>query len=135
KITMPSPPVVHFFGGNLSIAKSVYPDLDEFWADLAQAYREEIAELAALGCTYIQLDECIFALMCDPKFQSQLRARGDDPDALLRTYTQVISAALEGRPENVTFAMHLCRGNIRGHWLAEGGYDYLSEVLFNEINV
>jgi 5-methyltetrahydropteroyltriglutamate--homocysteine methyltransferase len=135
KITMPSPPVVHFFGGNLSIDKTVYSELEEFWADLARAYREEIQDLAALGCKYIQLDECIFALMCDPKFQSQLRARGDDPDALLRTYTKVINSVLKDRPNDVTFAMHLCRGNNRGHWLAEGGYDFISEVLFNEIDV
>lgn len=135
KVTMPSPPIVHFFGGRLAVDESVYPDLDEFWSDLARAYREEIADLAEAGCTYVQLDECILALMCDPKFRSQLKARGDDPDNLLKTYVKVIDDALSDRPEGVFVSMHLCRGNNRGHWLGEGGYDYVSDVLFNEIDV
>ena len=132
---MPSPPIVHFFGGRLAVDESVYPDLDEFWSDLARAYREEIADLAEAGCTYVQLDECILALMCDPKFRTQLKARGDDPDTLLRTYVRVIDDALSDRPDGVFVSMHLCRGNNRGHWLGEGGYDYISDVLFNEIDV
>lgn len=135
KLTMPSPPVVHFFGGRLAIDSKVYPDLGEFWSDLAHAYREEIAALADLGCTYIQIDECILALMCDPKFQAQLEARGDNPRKLLDTYADVINQAVSGRPEGVVIAMHLCRGNNRGHWLGEGGYDFVSDVLFNRIDV
>ena len=135
KVTMPSPPIVHFFGGRLAVDESVYPDLDEFWSDLAQAYREEIADLAEAGCTYVQFDECILALMCDPRFRAQLRARGDDPDTLLETYVRVINDALSDRPDGVFVSMHLCRGNNRGHWLGEGGYDYVSDLLFNEIEV
>jgi 5-methyltetrahydropteroyltriglutamate--homocysteine methyltransferase len=135
KITMPSPPVVHFFGGRLAIDSTVYPDLDEFWADLAAAYAGEIEDLARLGCRYVQLDECIFALMCDPKFQAQLSARGDDPKTLLKTYADVINAAIRSRPESVIVGMHLCRGNNRGHWLGEGGYDFVSDILFNELDV
>lgn len=135
KVTMPSPPIVHFFGGRLAVDEAVYPDLDEFWSDLARAYREEIADLAEAGCTYVQLDECILALMCDPKFRSQLEARGDDPDSLLKTYVRVIGDALSDRPDGVFVSMHLCRGNNRGHWLGEGGYDYVSDLLFSEIDV
>jgi 5-methyltetrahydropteroyltriglutamate--homocysteine methyltransferase len=135
KVTMPSPPVVHFFGGRLAIDRGVYPDLDEFWADLARAYREEIADLAAAGCTYVQLDECILALMCDPKFRAQLAARGDEPTRLAETYAKGINAAVAERPPGMTIAMHLCRGNNRGHWLAEGGYDAVSDILFNTIDV
>jgi len=135
KVTMPSPPVVHFFGGRLAIDPKVYPDLDEMWADLAQAYREEIAELGRLGCRYLQIDECIFALMCDPKFQAQLRARGDDPKQLLETYARVINDSVRERPKDMTIAMHLCRGNNRGHWLGEGAYDFIADVLFNRTDV
>ncbi len=135
KITMPSPPIVHFFGGRLAVDESVYPDLDEFWSDLARAYREEIADLADAGCGYVQLDECILALMCDPKFRGQLEARGDDPESLLKTYAMVINEALSDRPDGVFVSMHLCRGNNRGHWLGEGGYDYVSDLLFNGIDV
>lgn len=134
KVTMPSPPVVHFFGGRRAIDETVYPDLAEFWADLARAYREEIAALAEAGCTYVQIDECILALMCDPKFRTQLAARGDDPDTLLETYADVINDSIRDRPPGVVIGMHLCRGNNRGHWLGEGGYDYISDVLFNRIN-
>ena len=135
KVTMPSPPIVHFFGGRMAVDASVYPDLDDFWSDLARAYRQEIADLAEAGCTYIQLDECILALMCDAKFRAQLQARGDDPDTLLETYVTVIDDALSDRPDGVFVSMHLCRGNNRGHWLGEGGYDYVSDLLFNRIDV
>ncbi len=135
KVTMPSPPVVHFFGGRRAIDAKIYPDLDKFWSDLAQAYREEIAALAALGCTYIQLDECILALMCDSKFRDQLQARGDDPECLVDGYAESINEAVRDRPAGMTVALHLCRGNNRGHWLGEGGYDYVSDVLFNKIKV
>ncbi len=135
KVTMPSPPVVHFFGGRLAIDARVYPDLDEMWADLARAYREEIQDLGRLGCNYIQIDECIFALMCDPKFRAQLVTRGDNPKQLLETYANVINESVRARPADMTLAMHLCRGNNRGHWLGEGGYDYISDVLFNRTNV
>ena len=134
KVTMPSPPVVHFFGGRRAIDAKVYPDLAEFWDDLARAYREEIAALAAAGCNYVQMDECILALMCDPKFQTQLAARGDDPAMLLETYADVINDSIRDRPPGVVIGMHLCRGNNRGHWLGEGGYDYISDILFNRIN-
>ena len=135
KMTMPSPPIVHFYGGRQFIDEDVYPDLDEFWADLTRAYREEISALAALGCEYIQLDECIFAILCDPTHREQQRARGRDPEELVRTYLQAINDAVAERPAGMTITMHLCRGNNRGHWLAEGGYDYVANVLFNEVNV
>jgi methionine synthase II (cobalamin-independent) len=135
KITMPSPPIFHFFGGRLSIDRAAYPDLDEFWADLARSYREEIAELASLGCTYMQLDEVILAVMCDPRFRAQLAARGDDPTTLLSTYARVINDAIADRPPGVVIGMHLCRGNNRGQWMAEGGYDFVSDVLFNTVHV
>jgi 5-methyltetrahydropteroyltriglutamate--homocysteine methyltransferase len=135
KVTMPSPPIFHFFGGRLSVDEKVYPDIDEFWADLARAYREEIKELAQLGCTYVQLDEVIFAIMCDPRFRAQLEARGDKPDSLLKTYAKVINDAVRDRPKGVVVGMHLCRGNNRGQWMAEGGYEFISDVLFNTVEV
>ena len=135
KMTMPSPPIVHYYGGRQYIDETVYPDLDEFWADLTRAYREEISGLAALGCDYVQLDECIFAILCDPQYQEQARSRGRDPDQLIRTYVRAINDVVTERPPGMTIAMHLCRGNNRGHWLAEGGYDYVADALFNQVNV
>ncbi|MSQ51403.1 MAG: 5-methyltetrahydropteroyltriglutamate--homocysteine S-methyltransferase [Betaproteobacteria bacterium] len=135
KVTMPAPHALHFFGGRACINSSIYPDLEEFWSDLARAYQEEIADLAHLGCRYVQLDDAMFATMCDPTVQEQLRARGDDPQALLADYVKVVNAAISGRPADMTVAIHLCRGNNRGHWMASGGYDFVAEALFGELQV
>ena len=135
KVTMPAPHALHFFGGRKCIDSGVYPDLQEFWRDLACAYREEIADLARLGCRYVQLDDAMFATMCDPAVQEQLRARGDDPKALLADYVQAVNSAIAGRPADMTAAIHLCRGNNRGHWMASGGYDFVAAALFGELQV
>jgi 5-methyltetrahydropteroyltriglutamate--homocysteine methyltransferase len=135
KVTMPAPHSLHFFGGRESIDNGVYPDLQEFWGDLARAYQEEIADLARLGCRYIQLDDAMFATMCDPAVQAQLRVRGDDPLVLLEDYVKVVNAAISGRPSGMTAAIHLCRGNNRGHWMASGGYDFVAEALFGRLEV
>ena len=135
KVTMPAPHALHFFGGRASIDSGVYPDLEEFWCDLARVYQEEIAALAQLGCRYLQLDDAMFATMCDPTVQEQLRARGDDPQSLLADYVKVVNAALSGRPADMTVAIHLCRGNNRGHWMASGGYDFVAEALFGALQV
>lgn len=91
--------------------------------DLATVYREEIAGLARLGATYVQLDEVPLAMLCAPGVWEQVRARGDDPDRLVDLYIRAINLATEPRPAGVTVAMHLCRGNYKGKWIAEGGYD------------
>ena len=135
KVTIPAPTVLHFFGGRSAIDPSVYPDLDAFWADVVRAYQEEIVELAALGCTYLQIDEVHLACICDPKFQAAVRARGEDPAETVRTYAAVLNAVIDAAPDEMTIGMHFCRGNNQGHWLAEGGYDFVAETLFNDIRV
>ena len=135
KVTIPSPPVLHFFGGRQAISEAVYPDLQEFWADVVAVYREELAELAGLGCTYLQLDETNLACLCDPKIQDQFRARGEDPALTARQYGEVIEAAISERPGSMIVGMHLCRGNSQGRWLAEGSYDYVADIMFNQISV
>lgn len=135
KMTLPSPPIVHFYGGRRYIDEAAYPDLEEFWTDLTSAYRAEINALAMAGCEYIQLDECILAILCDPSHQEAQRARGRDPDILIETYVRAINDSVRDRSPGMTVAMHLCRGNNRGHWLADGGYDFVAEVLFNQIDV
>lgn len=134
KVTIPSPPVLHFFGGRQAISEAVYPVLQEFWADVVAAYREELAELAGLGCTYLQLDETNLACLCDPKIQDQFRARGEDPALTARQYGEVIEAAISERPGSMIVGMHLCRGNSQGRWLAEGSYDYAADIMFNQIS-
>ena len=135
KITLPSPPIAHFYGGRRYIDEAVYPDMDEFWDDLIRAYRSEINALAAAGCEYIQLDECILAILCDPSHQEAQRALGRDPNLLIETYIQAINSTVRDRPTGITVAMHLCRGNNRGHWLADGGYDFVADALFTQIDV
>ena len=135
KVTIPSPTMLHFRGGRGAISREAYPDLDAFYADVAQAYRAEIADLAAAGCTYLQLDDTNLAYLCDEKMREGARTRGDDPDELPRRYARLINAAIDGRPANMTVCVHLCRGNFRSAWAAEGGYEPVAQVLFNELAV
>jgi 5-methyltetrahydropteroyltriglutamate--homocysteine methyltransferase len=135
KVTIPSPTMVHFRGGREAIDKTAYPDLEEFFEDLALCYRQEIAALAAAGCRYIQLDDTNLAYLCDPKLRRGAAERGDDPDALTHRYARLINAAIRDRPPDMVACTHLCRGNFRSAWVAEGGYEPVADVLFNEINV
>ncbi len=135
KVSIPSPTMVHFRGGRQSIAIDAYPDLDEFFADLADCYRAEINALYAAGCRYIQLDDTNLAYLCDPKMREAAKARGEDPNELPRTYAALINAVIDNRPDDLTVGIHLCRGNYRSTWFAEGGYEPVAEVLFNSINV
>ena len=135
KVTIPSPTMVHFRGGRAAIDINSYPDLELFFSDLAQCYRDEIASLYAAGCRYLQLDDTNLAYLCDPKMRAGAVERGDDPDELPRTYAALINAALGGRPDDLTVAIHLCRGNFRSTWFAEGGYEPVAEVLFNDLDV
>ncbi len=133
KIAIPSPSMAHFRGGRAAVDKAAYPDIEAFFADLAGVYAEEIADLAARGCRYLQLDDTNLAYLCDPKIRADVRAMGEDPDALPATYARLINAAIAGRPESMTVAIHLCRGNFRSAWVAEGGYDPVAEALFGQI--
>ena len=135
KATIPSPNMAHVFGGRAAISATVYPDLGEFWEDLAQIYRQEIAHLAKLGCRYIQVDDCAFTMLLDNDVRGRLQERGDDPEQLLDTYIRAINLAVQDRPEGVVIGTHLCRGNNKGHWLASGGYDAVAEKLFNQLEV
>ncbi len=135
KVTIPSPTMLHFRGGREAISREAYPDLETFYDDVASAYAEEIADLAAAGCTYIQLDDTNLAYLCDEKMRAGARARGDDPNELPRRYAKLINAAIARRPPGVTICVHLCRGNFKSAWAAEGGYEPVAEVLFNELAV
>jgi len=136
KLTIPSPSVMHFRGGRAAIDARAYPDVAEFYRDLARVYREEIADLAAAGCRYLQLDDVNFAYLCDPALREDVRRNiGEDPDALPETYAKLINEAIAGRPADMVVCMHLCRGNFAGNWMASGGYQPVAEVLFNEADV
>jgi 5-methyltetrahydropteroyltriglutamate--homocysteine methyltransferase len=135
KLTIPSPTMLHFRGGRAAISREAYPDMEEFFADVAAAYRGEIAALGKAGCTYLQLDDTNLAYLCDPKMREGARSRGDDPDELPRRYAALINAAIAARPPGMTICTHLCRGNFKSAWVAEGGYEPVAEVLFNELDV
>jgi 5-methyltetrahydropteroyltriglutamate--homocysteine methyltransferase len=131
KFTIPSPAMLHLRGGRSSISKEVYPDLAEFWADTAAAYRKAIRHLADAGCTYLQLDDVSFSYLCDPKIQDTARKNGDDPAKLPRTYADAITEALKDRPAGMTVTMHTCRGNFKSSWVASGGYESVAEAMFS----
>ena len=131
KFTIPSPSMLHLRGGRSSISKTVYPDLAEFWADTAAAYRKAIRHLADAGCTYLQLDDVSFSYLCDPKIRDTARKNGDDPAVLPRTYADAITNALKDRPAGMTVTMHTCRGNFKSNWVASGGYETVAEAMFS----
>ncbi len=135
KITIPSPTVMHFRGGREAIDAAAYPDIAAFYDDLARLYREEIADLAQAGCRYLQIDEVNLAYLCDPELRRQVANIGEDPGTLPRTYARLLNDTIRDRPPDMTVCMHLCRGNFAGAWVAEGGYEPIAELLFNEIGV
>jgi len=135
KVCIPSPTILHMRGGRDAIDRHAYPDMEGFYADLARVYREEIHALADLGCSYLQLDDPNMAYLCDEKMRESVRHIGEDPNQLPRTYARLINECIKDRPANMTVCMHICRGNFRSAWAAEGGYDPVAEILFNEFKL
>jgi 5-methyltetrahydropteroyltriglutamate--homocysteine methyltransferase len=135
KLCIPSPSIVHFRSGREGVDKTAYPDMEEFFTDLARIWREEIMDIAALGGRYIQLDEVNLAFLCDPKLRDAVVALGEDPDKLPHTYASLLNDTVRGRPDDMVVCLHLCRGNHRSNYVADGGYEPVAETLFNEIDV
>ncbi len=135
KLTIPSPSMVHYRGGNSSIDESVYPDMEDFWADLTAAYAEQLHGAYALGCRYLQLDDTSLAYINDPAQREHIEAIGGDPNHLHEQYIANINRALEDKPEDLVVTTHLCRGNNQSMLAAEGGYDFVAEALFGDLNV
>ena len=135
KITLPSPATMHFWRGRQGVDPAAYADLDRYFDDLARVYRDEIADLAARGCRYLQIDDVPLAMLASSQVRGQVRAAGDDPEALIDRYIRLTNSAVAERPAGVTVAMHLCRGNFKGRWLSEGGYEPVAERLFGRVEV
>ena len=135
KLTIPSPSMVHYRGGRAAIDETVYPELDEFWDDLTAAYREEVRRLGDLGCTYLQLDDTSLAYLNDPEQRRYVSSIGGDPDAQHVEYIRHINESLRDRPEGMSVTTHMCRGNFRSSWVAEGGYEHVAEALFHDLEV
>ena len=134
KVTMAAPDVMHWFLGPKSYDTSVYRDREAFFADLARIYKDEIAELAKEGCTYLQLDDTALPCNCDPNARADVVARGENPDELTQRYAKLFNDVIAGKPKDMTVGVHLCRGNLKGAWMAEGGYEPVAEALFNRMN-
>src|SRR5215204_4656907 len=135
KLTIPSPSMVHYRGGRAAIDESVYPDMDGFWTDLVAAYRDEVRRLGELGCTYLQFDDTSLAYLNDPRQREHVREIGGDAEHQHEAYIRHINEALAGRPDGMSVTTHMCRGNFRSSWVAEGGYDFVAEALFGELDV
>jgi len=135
KLTIPSPSMVHYRGGRAAIDPTVYPELDEFWGDLSAAYADEVRRLYDLGCRYLQFDDTSLAYLNDPRQRDMMAAQGGDPEHQHERYIRQINAALAGRPADLTVTTHMCRGNFRSSWAAEGGYDFVAEALFTQLEV
>jgi 5-methyltetrahydropteroyltriglutamate--homocysteine methyltransferase len=135
KVTMPAPQALYYFLSHDHVNRAAYPEIDAIWDDLAEAYSRELAALGEAGCTYVQFDEVTTSCLCDERQRAKLRARGDDPDRLLENYARTINAIAARKPAGMILALHTCRGNYQGLWLAEGGYDPIAEYVFNGIDV
>jgi 5-methyltetrahydropteroyltriglutamate--homocysteine methyltransferase len=135
KLTIPSPSMVHYRGGNSTVDEGVYPDLDAFWEDLAAAYRAQLRGVYALGCRYLQLDDVSLAYLNDPSERARVAELGADPDRLHERYIATLNLVLRDRPDDLVITTHLCRGNNQSMWVAEGGYDFVAEALFNDLDV
>jgi 5-methyltetrahydropteroyltriglutamate--homocysteine methyltransferase len=135
KLTIPSPSMVHYRGGAAAIDRDVYPDMDEFWSDLTSAYAEQVRMVHELGCRYLQFDDTSLAYLNDPEQRKMIAERGEDAEHLHEAYIRHINEALEHKPDDLTVTTHMCRGNFRSSWVAEGGYDFVAEALFGELGV
>jgi 5-methyltetrahydropteroyltriglutamate--homocysteine methyltransferase len=127
--------MLHFRGGRQGISEEVYPDLEQFFDDLTAAYREEIADLAARGARYVQMDDTNLAYLCDPEVRERTAARGDDPDDLTRLYSRLVTDSFRDRSDDMVAAVHLCRGNFQSAWVTQGGYEPVAEILLNDMDV
>jgi len=135
KLTSPSPSMVHYRGGRASVDPAIYPDIEGFWADLTAAYREQVRAIAELGCRYYQFDDTSLAYLNDPRQREQIAGLGEDAEHLHETYIRHLNEVLADRPQDVVITTHMCRGNFRSSWVAEGGYDFVAEALFGGLNV
>ena len=135
KLTIPSPSMVHYRGGRAAIDADVYPDLEQFWVDLVAAYRAQVAGVAELGCTYLQLDDTSLAYLNDPEQRALIASLGGDPERQHEHYIRTINEVIAGRPEQLRVTTHMCRGNFRGRWMASGGYEPVARKLFNDFPV
>ena len=135
KQTIPSPNMVHYRGGPAALDLDVYPDIEQFWADLAAAYADEVRRLADLGCTYLQFDDTSLAYLNDPAQRAEITERGEDAEHMHLRYIKQINAAVKDKPAGMAITTHMCRGNFRSSWAASGGYDFVAEALFSELDV
>jgi 5-methyltetrahydropteroyltriglutamate--homocysteine methyltransferase len=135
KLTIPSPSMVHYRGGNSAIDHSVYPDVDEFWSDLTAAYNAQLRGAYELGCRYLQLDDTSLAYVNDPAQRAHIEAIGGDPAHLHEHYIANINRAIADRPDDLAVTTHMCRGNNQSMWAAEGSYDLVADALFNQLEV
>ncbi len=136
KVTIPSPTMLHFRGGRAGISRQHYPELDpDFYQDVANAYGDELRSLFAAGCNYVQMDDTNLAYLCDDKMRAAARQRGDDPDELPHRYAKFINLVVAQKPAGMTLAVHLCRGNFKSTWAAQGSYEPVAEALLGEMNV
>ena len=135
KLTIPSPSMVHYRGGPAAIDEDVYADEDEFWTDLSAAYNKQVHAIAEMGGTYLQLDDTSLAYLNDPQQREMLASQGRDAEHQHERYIRQINAAVADRPSSLSVTTHMCRGNYRSSWAAEGGYDFVAEALFGQLDV
>ena len=135
KVTIPSPSTMHFWRGPNAFDRYFYPDEEAYFLDLEYFFRKEIKDLVSRGCTYLQFDEVALAMLCDERVRSMVMERGGHPHQLAARYALLINSSIIDIPDEVRVGLHLCRGNLQGSWLSEGGYEEIAPLILNEINI
>jgi len=135
KLTIPAPSLINYRGGRAAIESSIYPDLEEFWRDVGDVFADEVEQLGRLGCTYLQIDDTSLAYINDPRQRAYITQMGGSGDKAHLTYIKTFNAALAKKPDGMTVCTHMCRGNFRSSWVAAGGYEYVADAMFNQLNV
>ncbi|MBV8774670.1 MAG: cobalamin-independent methionine synthase II family protein [Deltaproteobacteria bacterium] len=131
KVTLPSPLMLALRWSPVFSAEA-YPEPFELFADAAMILRDDIAELASLGCEYIQVDAPELATLVDPATRHHVyEAKGISSERLLLEGVDLLNAIAD--VAGVTFAIHLCRGNNAGHWMSAGGYEAISKQVFGRL--
>jgi 5-methyltetrahydropteroyltriglutamate--homocysteine methyltransferase len=136
KISIPGPSAIHFrvAADDISV-KDYLNDSPAYFADITATYKAAVQAFYDAGCRYLQMDDIFFAYLCDPKIREQRKAKGEDPDWLIGQYAKMMHDAIVDRPADMLIGMHMCRGNFKSTWVAEGAYDPAADAIFNQTDV
>jgi 5-methyltetrahydropteroyltriglutamate--homocysteine methyltransferase len=134
KMTIPSPSVLHFRLEPNAVNTSLYKDRNDIFEDLGKAYQQAVKGFYDAGCRYLQFDDTAWAYLCSKEEMRKAKERGLNAETLAQDYARLLNKAIEGKPADMTITTHVCRGNFRSTWIAEGGYEPVAEIMLGGVN-